>query len=302
MLRHYYSLAKPGIVYGNAVSAIAGFFLAARGEPNLTLLVVMLGGLSLVIASGCVFNNYLDRDIDARMERTRDRALVRGDIRLGAALIFGTMLGVIGFAVLAFFTNALAALVALVGFLVYVVAYSGWAKRATPYATHLGSIAGATPPVVGYVAVTGSLDLGAFILFLILVFWQMPHFFAIAIRRIRDYAAAGIPALPLTNGIRAAKVQIVLYIIAFGVAAVALALFGYAGTTYLVGAVVLSVGWLVVAIAALRGAGDTQSARKVFVASLIVLTVLCVLMATDATRAAPRYLPTFVLSASGAAR
>src|SRR5690348_2228318 len=157
----------------------------------------MLAGLAFVMASGCVFNNYIDRDIDAAMGRTKDRALVVGRISKRAAFVYGTMLGAAGFGLLVFFTNMLTVAVAGTGFFFYVFMYSLWSKRRTVHSTIIGSVAGATPPIVGYAATSGRLDLAAALLFLTLVLWQMPHFYAIGIRRFGEYAAAGIPILPV---------------------------------------------------------------------------------------------------------
>src|SRR6185437_15386626 len=169
VLRTYYRLTKPGIVYGNSITAAAGFFLASRGHVDWGKFLAMLVGLALVIASACVFNNYLARHIDTRMDRTKKRALAIGAISHRAALIYASALGLTGLLILAVFTTWLATLCALAGHVLYVAAY-GYTKRRTPWGTEVGAISGAAPPVVGYTAVTGHFDAGALILFLILVF------------------------------------------------------------------------------------------------------------------------------------
>lgn len=190
----YYRLVKPGIVYGNALVAAAGFAYASAGHVNWLLFVCTLLGLSMVIASACVFNNYFDRDIDAKMARTTNRPLAAGHISSRPALAFGAFLGLTGAALLFFFTTLPAFAVALFGWLVYVLAYTPL-KHVTPQALWVGAIAGATPPVVGYAAVTNSLDLTALWLFLFLCLWQVPHFLGIAAYRFDEYSAAGIPLL-----------------------------------------------------------------------------------------------------------
>ncbi|MDR3642282.1 MAG: heme o synthase [Candidatus Doudnabacteria bacterium] len=280
MLRNYYALTKPGIIYGNAITAAAGFFLAAKGEIDWKLMLMMLVGLSLVIASGCVFNNYMDRDIDGRMERTKNRALPSGAVSPKAAIIFAGLLLFLGVIALYFHTTNKALIAALVGFFVYVFLYTPL-KRRTVYATLIGSIAGATPPVVGYAAVTNRFDSGALILFLILVFWQMPHFYAIAIRRIKDYNDASIPVLPITKGIYATKIQMALYIIGFIVASAMLTLFGYAGYLYFAVSTLLGLAWLWRSVRGFKTADNTLWAKKVFLFSLIVLTSLCVIIPID---------------------
>lgn len=279
MIKTYYSLTKSGLVYGNVITVAAGFLLASRGTINLWLFLATLIGMSFVIASGCVFNNYIDRDIDVKMERTKDRALVKGLISSHGAIIFGIILGLVGFLVLALYTNILTVSVALAGFFVYIVLYSLWAKRNSVYGSLIGSISGATPPLVGYCAVSNHFDGGAVILFLILVLWQMPHFYAIAIRRYDEYAAAGIPVLPVKKGIRATKIQMLLYIIAFIVAALMLTVFGYTGYLYFTGVALLGVVWLFLCIKGFRTNDDKRWARKMFLFSLVVILGFSVLVA-----------------------
>lgn len=189
--RTYYELTKPGIVLGNALPAAAGFLFASQGHVDWTLFVEMLLGLSLVIASAATLNNYLDRDIDATMERTRNRALVVGSISPTRALLFGFVLLACGTFVLGT-AHMLVLYTALFGFVVYVFFYTP-RKRRSRYALYVGALAGATPPVVGYVAVTNAFDWYAFALFAFLFLWQIPHFLAIAMYRWDEYKAAHIP-------------------------------------------------------------------------------------------------------------
>ena len=281
MLKEYYYLTKPGIIYGNAITTTAGFFLASKGDFDFGLFLATLAGISLVIASGCVFNNYIDREIDAKMERTKNRALVKGTIPGGSAIIFGIILGILGFSILAKYTNLLTVEVALVGIFAYVVLY-GIAKRRTVWGTVVGSISGAVPPVVGYCAVSNSLDLGAILLFLILVCWQMPHFYAIAIYRLDDYTRALIPVLPYKKGIGVTKMYMLFYVIAFTVAASLLTFYGYTGYIYLVVALVLSLTWLWFCIKGLRANVDSKLwAKKMFRFSLVVLTILSIMIIID---------------------
>jgi protoheme IX farnesyltransferase len=183
---------KPGIIYGNALMYAAGFFLASRQGIDWRLFLEGLIGLSMVIGSACVFNNIADRDIDARMERTKKRAIVSGVISPEDANVFGYMLAIIGFLELYFLTSYTAFLTALVGFAVYVFLYTPMKPR-TKNALLVGAIAGATPPVVGYTVVTNAYDWWAILLFVLLFAWQIPHFVSIAVYRFEDYAAAGIP-------------------------------------------------------------------------------------------------------------
>lgn len=193
-MKRYYHLVKPGIVYGNAIVAAAGFLFASRNiSLDWWLFVATVFGLSLVVASACVFNNYFDRNIDAKMERTKTRGFAAGTVSPIGALIFGGLLLVLGMFLLSF-VNLLALSAALLGFVVYVFVYTPL-KHITGYAVFVGAVAGATPPIVGYGAVTNTFDLWALFLFAFLFVWQIPHFLAIATYRYDEYAAAGIPLL-----------------------------------------------------------------------------------------------------------
>lgn len=274
MFKTYYILTKPGIIRGNAINMVAGFLLASTlATFNFWLLLVTLAGLSLIIASGCVFNNYIDRGIDKKMKRTKKRALVTGTIPVRNAIIYATILGITGALLLGFYTNILTLVIAIIGFIFYVFIY-GIGKRKTVHGTVIGSISGAIPPVVGYTAVTDRLDTGALLLFLILVLWQMPHFYAIAMYRVKDYSAAGIPVLPAVKGMNAAKIQTLIYIVGFIAASLALTAFNYTGLVYAAIMTVAGIGWLLMGF---RGYSkdDVAWAHRMFGFSLIVTLAFC---------------------------
>lgn len=280
--KSYYQLTKPGIIRGNALSALAGFLLASKGHIGISTLMATLVGLSLIIGSACVYNNYLDRDIDRLMSRTKNRALVSGSISTNSALIYATILGLAGCFILVYFVNALSAYAALFGMFAYVILY-GVAKRKTMHGTLVGSISGAMPPVVGYTAVSNEIDAAAIILFIILVAWQMPHFYGIALYRMKDYKAALIPVMPLSKGIMATKIQTMLYILAFGLAAVSLYYSDY--LSYIYAAVMLSISaaWFMLGIRGFKSQNAIEWGRKMFLFSLIVMIVLCVSISLDAS-------------------
>lgn len=281
LLKQYLNLAKPGIVFGNLISVTGGFFLASRGDIDMALYLATALGVSLVIASGCVFNNYIDRDIDQKMERTRNRVLAQGLVSPVHAIVYACVLGVAGVALLYAATNTLAVMLVLMGFVVYVGLYSLWLKRGSVYGTLVGSLSGAAPPVVGYCAVSNEFDAGAAILLLIFSLWQMPHSYAIAIFRFNDYQAANIPVLPVIKGISAAKRQIVLYIAAFVVATLMLTLSGYAGYSYFVVAALSGAYWLWMGVSGYKAVDDRVWARKLFTFSIISITMLSVMMSVD---------------------
>jgi protoheme IX farnesyltransferase len=280
MIKNYYQLTKPGIIYGNAMTAIAGFFLASRSHINFFLLIAMLVGLSFIIGSSCAFNNVWDADIDGKMERTKNRAMVTRQISKKNAIIFASILGLLGAAILALHTNFLTLAVALIGMFFYLVLYTPL-KRKTVYGTIIGAVAGATPPVVGYVAVTNNFDTAALLLFLILVFWQMPHFYAIAIRRLDEYKAASIPVLPAKEGIHNTKIKMLTYVGAFILATAALTYFKYTGYAYLVVMILLGLSWLWFGIKGFKSPDNNAWAKKMFLFSLIVLTIFSVLISLN---------------------
>lgn len=280
MLSAYYQLTKPGIIRGNLITATGGFLLASRGNVDFFLFLMMLLGTTLVIASGCVFNNYIDIKLDSAMERTKKRALVAGKISKEAALIFGSILGILGVFVFTIFTNSLATRVAIAGFLFYVVIYGYW-KRRSIYGTLVGSVSGAVPPVIGYTAVSGRFDIASLLLFLVLVAWQMPHFYAIGIYRINEYKQAKLPILSIVKGVHLTKIHMILYVVSFIFFTSLMTLFGITGYIYL--AIMLFVGivWLFKGIKGLEDKNDSSWARKMFSYSLLILLIFSILISID---------------------
>ncbi|QHG66957.1 heme o synthase [Pseudomonas putida] len=285
-VKHFIQITKPGIIFGNVLSVAGGFFLASKGHVDFALFLAVVIGTSLVVASGCVFNNCIDRDIDHKMERTKNRVMVQGGMSLTLALIYATLLGVAGFSLLYVQANPLSAFCALIGFIVYVGFYSLWLKRKSVHGTLVGSLSGAMPPVIGYCAVSNSFDLAAVTLLVMFSLWQMPHSFAIAIFRFKDYSAANIPVLPVARGVLAAKKQIVLYVLAFLLATLMLTLGGYAGLGYLAVAAAMGLYWLYMAWGGYKAEDDSKWARKVFGFSILTVTALSVMMGVDSQTAA----------------
>lgn len=284
MIKDYYFITKPGIIGGNAITVVAGFLLASRGDINWLLLFVTLAGLSLVVASGCVFNNYIDSDIDALMKRTKNRPMAQGRISHRSALVYASVLGLIGLGVLYFYTNFLAMAAALVGLFVYVVVYSLWLKRRSIYGTIIGSMSGAIPPVVGYLAVSNSIDPGAVILFFILALWQMPHSFAIAIYRLSDYINASIPVLPAEKGIYMTKVHMLIYVAFFVMASLALSVFGYAGQLYFYVMILFGLVWFLLCVKGffIKTTDNKNWARSMYLFSIIIIVMFCLAILVEA--------------------
>lgn len=279
-IKMYYRLVKPGIVYSNAIATMAGFFMAYAqlGRFELSVFLGVVIGTSFVIASACVLNNYIDRHIDKKMKRTSKRATAAGKVSRRSVLIYTTILGLIGFAILALLTNLLTVALGGFAYVSYIVLY-GIGKRKTVHGTLVGAIAGGLPPVAGYAALTNQLDMAALLLFLVLVAWQMPHFYAIAMRRKDEYASADIPVLPVVKGLHATKVQIVWYVVLFIAVNILFTVFGYTGYIYLGIMSIVGFIWLYKGLRGFRTESDEKWALKMFLFSLAVLLTLCVMLA-----------------------
>lgn len=258
---------------------IAGFFLAASVVPFSFLpLMGAVIGIAFIIASACVFNNVLDRNIDKRMKRTKKRDVASGAISVMKALVFGSVVGFIGFITILLLTNVLTFVLGIIAFVWYVAIY-GYSKRTTVLSTIIGSVAGALPPTAGYTALTGRIDAAAIILFLILFFWQIPHFYAIAIFRRSDYKNAKLPIWSVKYGTKSAKKQILIFAILYAVIAGLLYVFNYTHIVYLVLSTLVSAYWLHQGISSYNKLDDEKWARKMFGASLLVLLSMCLLIA-----------------------
>lgn len=292
MLKKYLFLTKPGILFGNFVTTLGGYFLATQGSVDFLLLLLTLLGTTLVVASGCVVNNVIDQDIDHKMQRTQNRALVKKTISVPVAYVFAWVLGLLGFSILWFWVNAYAFLFAVIGFVVYVGFYSLWTKRTTIHQTVVGSISGASPPVIGYTAVTGQFDVAALLIFIAYALWQMPHSWAIAIYRFDDYKNAGIPILPVARSIYRTKVESLIYVILFGIAVNALFIYGYTNWVYLIIINILCLYWLYLAVIGFKAENDQVWAKKFFLFSVILITIMSISFSFTYISPAPQ-LPLF---------
>lgn len=286
-MKKYLFLTKPGILFGNFVTTLGGFFLAAQGSIDFLLLLITLIATTLVVASGCVINNVIDQDIDQKMQRTQNRALVTKTVLPSVALVYATVLGLIGFSMLWFFVNAYAFGFAILGFIVYVVLYSLWTKRTTIHQTIVGSISGASPPVIGYVAVAQQFDVAALLIFLAYALWQMPHSWAIAIYRYEDYRNANIPILPVARNIRRTKIECLIYVILFTAVLNGLYCFGYTNILFLMIFNLLCGYWIYLSFVGFTVEDDQLWARKYFLYSVILITALSISFAFTYVAPAP---------------
>ena len=216
VLKSYVALTKPSIISLLVFTALGGMFLASEGLPDPMLAILVLGGGALAAGGANALNHYLDRDIDVLMSRTANRPIVSGHIPPAHAMWFGISLNVIAFAVLASLVNPISAVLTLSATLFYVFVYTKGLKRSTPQNIVIGGAAGAIPPVVGWVAVTGELGMPALVMFIIVFCWTPPHFWALSLLIKDDYSRAGVPMLPVVAGVDETKKSIFRYSIAAG--------------------------------------------------------------------------------------
>lgn len=280
-LRLYYNLVKPGLIYGNILTVIGGYLYGAILHPHAVTLVGVVAGSGLTMACGTVLNNIQDRDMDRRMSRTKKRALVTGEISPKQAGIYSVILGSSGLGLLALSTNAITVFIGIVGLLTYAGVYT-YLKPRTVHATLVGTIPGATPILAGYTAATNRVDASFWVLFAIMLFWQMTHFYAIATFRQKEYAAAKVPVVSVVYGSQTTKLLMTIFSSSYLLAIVALAFFGYAGLFYLAIMVPLALWWFVITSSGLVADNDTLWAKKVFFMSLLLLLAFCITLALNA--------------------
>jgi protoheme IX farnesyltransferase len=282
--RRYLELTKPKVVTLISFTAIVGTLLASPGLPALAPLVFGNLGIALAAACAATINHVLDRRIDEQMARTRSRPLPTGTLTERNALIFAAVLGVSSMAILAFLVNLLTAALTFLSLIGYAVVYTVWLKRATSQNIVIGGAAGAAPPVLGWAAVTNSIDPNALLLFLIIFVWTPPHFWALAIARRDEYARAGIPMLPVTHGLAYTRHQVLLYTVLLVLVTLMPFLTHMSGLVYLVTALGLNCGFLYYALA-LRITAREELPMRVFRFSVTYLMWLFAALLVD------HYLP-----------
>ena len=279
-LRDYYELTKPRVVALLLFTALVGMFLATPGLVPAQVVVLGLLGIGLGAAAGAVINQVIDLAADSVMSRTRRRPLPTGALSVGRALSFGGVLAVASMLVLVFGVNRLTAILTFISMIGYGIVYTAFLKRITPQNIVIGGAAGAAPPLLGWTAVTGSLDAQAFWLFLIVFVWTPPHFWALALYRKTDYARAGVPMLPVTHGRRFTRLQILLYTILLAAVSLMPYVTQMSGTLYLIVAGVLNVLFLRYAWRLYRNYSDLL-ARRTFLFSIQYLAILFAALLLD---------------------
>ncbi len=283
--RLYLALTKPKVVALIILTAVVGTLLATPGWPPLDALLLGNLGIGLAAASAATLNQFLDQRIDARMVRTRSRPLPTGGLSDRQALTFAAVLGVASMLILYFWVNALTAGLTFASLIGYAVIYTVWLKRATPQNIVIGGAAGAAPPVLGWAAVTGTIDPHALLLFLIIFTWTPPHFWALAIARRDDYAKVGIPMMPVMYGIEFTRLHVLLYTVIMVLVTLLPYLTGMSGLLYLAAALGLNGFFLYYAVA-LKLTTRVELPMKLFRFSIQYLMWLFLALLLD------HYLPT----------
>ena len=279
-LNDYYELCKPRVVLLIVFTAMVGMFLASPGMVPIGALVFGTLGIGLMAACAAAINQILDLKADAKMARTRQRPLVTGHLDTRRSVIFAAALGVGGMTILLCLVNALTAWLTLVTLIGYAGVYTMYLKRATPQNIVIGGAAGAAPPMLGWAAVTGTVGLDAFVLFLIIFIWTPPHFWALAIERYREYAEVDIPMLPVTHGVEHTRTQVLLYTVLLFFVSLLPYFVGLSGLLYLACAVMLSGLFLVYAVR-LKFMPGPGLAMRTFGYSILYLMLLFTALLVD---------------------
>ena len=282
-MRAYNELTKPGIIRLLVLTTACTMLVAEKGVPGLSLMFWTVLGTALVSGSANAINMVWDRDIDAIMDRTAHRPIVRGAITPRAALIFAAVIGLLGTLMLTYMANPLAALMGIAGHAFYVLIYTMWLKRSTPQNIVIGGAAGAFPPLIGWAAVTGDLSVAAWLIFAIIFLWTPPHFWALALYKDIEYGKAGVPMMPVVKGHATTKFQMLIYLLLLLGATTLLTISGLMGVIYFAASVVLGgiFAYYCVRTAFATGEEEERWARKTFLYSILYLGLLFGAMSAD---------------------
>jgi protoheme IX farnesyltransferase len=278
--KNYYTLCKPNVVAEMLFTAVVGMLLAVPGMPPLEPFIFGTLGIALAASSAAAVNHYIDRNADAQMARTEKRPLPKGELTTTNVITFALVLGVSSMLILIFFVNTLTAILTFLSLFGYAIVYTLYLKRATPQNIVIGGIFGATPPLLGWCAMTNEVHPYALLLALIVFVWTPPHFWALAIARREEYAKVNIPMLPVTHGPEFTRLQILLYTILLMIVTLLPYLTGMSGLIYLVSAVMLGLGFIYYAVLMMRKK-DNKTAMKTFVYSIVYITLLFAALLID---------------------
>ena len=278
--RDYYEMCKPNVVLLMILTSLVGMILAVPGMVPWPVLIWGNLGIAMAAGASAAVNHVIDRRIDGQMGRTHNRPVAKGKVKPLHAIIFAAILAVVGLGILYLLVNPMTAWLTLASSIGYAFIYTGYLKRATPQNIVIGGLAGAMPPLLGWVAVTGTIDPNALLLVLIIYAWTPPHFWALAIHKRDEYAKVEIPMLPVTHGLEFTGLQILLYTVLLIISTMLPYVVGMSGFIYLVGVTLLNIRFLYWALRLYRGAYE-QAAMKTFWYSIIYLMLLFVLLLVD---------------------
>lgn len=285
MIKKYLEIMKPRMILGNTISIVGGFLLTVKDDINYKLFFFTIFGTLLVMASSCVLNNYIDRDIDKKMERTKNRVLAKELLPLKTIPWYAAILSIIGFNILYFKVNHLVMWLALIGFMIYVLIYTLYMKRKSKYSTIIGSISGSIPPVIGYCSINNQLNFDTFVLFLIFTLWQIPHFYAIAVLYLKDYQLAAIPVFPVTYGVLTTQHHIIVYIICFILSILLLPINGCVNYKIFSIVIIIGIWWLYIACKWCIVKNDNRQqllwAKKTFILSIVTILTLNIIISIN---------------------
>ena len=279
-LRDYLELTKPKVVALMILTSIIGMFLSVPGMVPIDVLILGNVGIALCAGAAAVINHVVDRKIDLKMSRTLNRPVAKGRVSPYQALLFSTILGLIGMAILLVYINSLTAWLTLASLFGYAVLYTSYLKRATPQNIVIGGLAGAVPPLLGWTAVTGEVHGHALLLVLIIFAWTPPHFWALAVHRKDEYAKAEIPMLPVTHGEKYTKISILLYTVLMILVTLLPFAVGMSGWLYILGALILGAGFLYWAIVMMLDR-NPNAGMDTFKYSIVYLMALFIIMLVD---------------------
>tara|TARA_E500000331_G_scaffold144751_1_gene140989 strand:+ start:1117 stop:2001 length:885 start_codon:yes stop_codon:yes gene_type:complete len=278
--RDYYEMCKPRVVMLMILTSLVGMFLAVPGMVPVDVLVLGNLGIALVAGSGAVVNHLIDRKIDVVMKRTHNRPIPQGRVDPLQAGVFAAVIGLAGMAILLLWVNPLSAWLTLASFIGYAFIYTGYLKHATPQNIVIGGLAGAMPPLLGWSAVTGTIEADAVVLVLIIFAWTPPHFWALAIHRKEEYAKSGVPMLPVTHGERVTKIHITVYTAILVVISVIPYFSGMSSLLYLTAALALGAGFMFWSLKLMRSPVPS-TAMDTFKYSIVYLALLFVALVVD---------------------
>ena len=278
--KNYLTLCKPNVVAEMLFTAVVGMLLAVPGMPEIEPFAYGLIGIGLAASSAAAINHFIDRKADAQMARTEKRPLPMGELSAINVLSFALVLGVSAMLILVFLVNSLTAILTFLSLFGYAIIYTLYLKRATPQNIVIGGLFGATPPLLGWCAMTGDVSADSLLLALIVFVWTPPHFWALAIARREEYAKVNIPMLPVTHGVEFTRLQILLYTILLLLVTLLPYLTGMSGLIYGVFALLLDFGFIYYALLMMRNK-DNKTAMKTFVYSIIYITVLFAVLLMD---------------------